>query len=183
MSKLGDRLLAIHEALETTGVRHAFGGAIALAYCTGEPRGTVDLDLNVFVGAAAADAALGALPAQVVLTAENRSQIDADGQTRAWWDDTPVDLFFDTHAFHAVAAARVRQVPFLNATIPVLDCTTLAVFKLFFNRTRDWADLEAMAQADQLDADAVAAFVVELLGADDDRLARLRGLDAGHTAG
>jgi hypothetical protein len=50
------------------------------------------------------------------------------------------------------------------------------VFKAFFNRTRDWADLEAMAQAGQLDTDAVGAFLVDLLGKDDPRLERLRSL-------
>lgn len=64
--------------------------------------------------------------------------------------------------------------PFADTTIPVLDCTSLAVFKAFFNRTKDWADLEAMAQAGQLDTDAVAGFLMDLLGKDDQRLERLR---------
>lgn len=51
--------------------------------------------------------------------------------------------------------------------IPVLDCTTLAVFKIFFNRTRDWADLEATLAAGQLDIDVVEA---DLPGEDDLRL-------------
>jgi hypothetical protein len=30
------------------GIHHAFGGAFALLWCTGEPRTTVDIDLNIF---------------------------------------------------------------------------------------------------------------------------------------
>lgn len=35
---LADRLVAIHEALDAGGVPHAFGGALALAWCTARPR-------------------------------------------------------------------------------------------------------------------------------------------------
>ena len=52
----------------------------------------------------------------------------------------------------------------------ILDCTTLAVFKVFFNRTKDWADLEAMFEAGQLDVDVVAAFVRDLPGEHDLRI-------------
>ena len=62
MSILARRLLAIHAAFATAGIPHAFGGAIALAYCTGEPRGTIDLDVNVFVASHDPDTALDALP-------------------------------------------------------------------------------------------------------------------------
>ena len=173
MSVLAQRLLAIHAALGD--IPHAFGGAIALAYCTEQPRATIDLDLNVFVDAQDWQAAAAALPAAIVVTQQNSDELDRTGQTRCWWENTPVDLFFNTHPFHQVAASRVRQVPFAGQKIPVLDCTTLAVFKAFFNRTKDWADLEAMAEAGQLDVDAVGAFLKELLG-DDERLSRLADL-------
>lgn len=74
------------------------------------------------------------------------------------------------------AHCRMRSVPFADTTIPVLDCTTLAVFKAFFNRTRDWADLEAMADAGQLDVDAAGGFLTDFLGKGDARLERLRQL-------
>lgn len=49
MSVLAERLLAVHDALADARLPHAIGGAIALGYCTEEPRGTRDLDVNVFV--------------------------------------------------------------------------------------------------------------------------------------
>ena len=176
MSTLARRLLAIHAAFDDAAVPHAFGGAIALAYCTGEPRATIDLDINVFLHPAEPDRAIDALPGGVTFTKANANEVRQKGQTRAWWDDTPIDLFFSNHPFHAVAQSRVRSVPFGNTNIPVLDCTSLAVFKAFFNRTKDWADLEAMSEAGQLEVDAVGGFLTDLLGKDDPRLDRLRHL-------
>jgi hypothetical protein len=176
MSTLARRLLAIDTALADAAIPHAFGGAIALAYCTGEPRGTIDLDINIFLPHAAPDAALEALPAGITVTPTNRKEVLDRGQTRAWWEETPIDLFFDSHPFHDVAHGRVRSVPFADTTIPVLDCTSLAVFKAFSNRTRDWADLEAMSEAGQFEVNAVGGFLADLLGKDDPRLDRLRHL-------
>ena len=42
-----------------------------------------------------------------------------------------------------------------------------------FDRTRDWADIEAMLVAETLDLDAVRADLLTMLDADDPRLARL----------
>lgn len=176
MSVLAERLRAIDTALEAADIPHAFGGAIALAYCTGEPRATIDLDVNVFLSQSEPQGAMAALPAGITLTHRNRRDVLETGQTRAWWDSTPIDLFFNSHPFHEVAASRVRRVPFADTTIPVLDCTSLAVFKAYFNRTQHWADLEAMAAAGQLDVDAVGGFLRDLLGPDDPRLDRLETL-------
>ena len=52
-------------ALTEADLHHAFGGALALAWCVGDPRATVDMDVNVFI--AEGDAALlrSALPSGV----------------------------------------------------------------------------------------------------------------------
>ena len=47
------------------------------------------------------------------------------------------------------------------------------MFKAFFNRTKDWADLEEMLQANTLDTEHVQAVLIKYLGADDERVARL----------
>ena len=39
----------------------------------------------------------------------------------------------------------------------------LAVFKAFFNRTKDWADIEAMIEAGSLDGDRVVGVLVRYL--------------------
>ncbi|MGZ5348212.1 MAG: hypothetical protein ACXWGV_11550, partial [Solirubrobacterales bacterium] len=92
--------MAIHESLKANAINHAFGGAIALAYWTEEPRGTRDIDVNLFVPAADPDAALAALPAGVKRSSRSAAAAKRDGQVRLWWDDTPVDLFFDYAPIH-----------------------------------------------------------------------------------
>ncbi len=103
-----------------------------------------------------------------------------DGQTRLWWDGTPVDVFLNTSDFHAQVANRSRWESFAGSDVPFLSCSDLAVFKAFFNRTRDWADLEEMAVAGTLDVDRVVGVLVRYLGPDDDRLGRLELLPRNH---
>jgi hypothetical protein len=171
-----ERMLAIHEHLRTAGIDHAFGGALALAWCTQQARGTIDVDVNIFVGPERADESLAALPSGVVATAEDRALLARDGQARLWWGSTPVDVFLNTTEFHEAVATRVRWEPFAGAVLPFISCDDLAVFKAFFNRTKDWADLEAMRGAGTLDVSAVAGVLATFLGGDDDRVARLLSL-------
>jgi hypothetical protein len=166
-------LLAIHSGLDEAGIPHAFGGAIALAYWTEEPRGTRDLDVNVFALPADCETALAALPEGVAHDKASVEAIKRDGQVRLFWDDTPVDLFFSNLPIHAAAERHQRRVPFEGEEIPVLAPLELAVFKVMFDRTRDWADIEAMLDARTLDVDALRECVAELAGAGDSRLARL----------
>jgi hypothetical protein len=164
MTSLVERIVAIHESLDAAGIAHAFGGALALAWCTQRARGTIDIDVNLFV------------PNGVLVTAADRERIAADGQTRLWWDDTPVDVFFNTTPFHEAAATRAPTESFGGVDIPFLACRDLAVFKAFFNRTKDWADLEEMAGAGTLDIEAVLGVLAHYLGGGDERVARLRTL-------
>ena len=55
----------------------------------------------------------------------------------------------------------------------MLGPVELAVFKIMFDRTRDWADLEAMLAAGTLDVAAVRRELAALAGPDDHRNARL----------
>jgi hypothetical protein len=173
---LVEKLHEIHASLTAAGLRHAFGGAIALAYCTLEPRGTRDLDVNIFTDASNAEAALAALPGGVKATKKDLALILRDGQARVWWDDTPIDLFLNNHAFHETVADAVRWVPLGGRDVPVLDCVSLTVFKALFNRTKDWADLEAVAEADPDSLRAGTLAVARLIGDDDQIVARLRSL-------
>jgi hypothetical protein len=170
---LPERLVALHRALSRRRIPHAFGGAIALAYWTLDPRATSDIDVNVFIPATDAGRVLRALPPEIDQPPGTEEQIAADGQIRLWWDETPVDLFFDYVPLHADAARNRRTVPFAGTRIPVLGPVELAVFKAMFDRTRDWADIEAMLEASTLDVDAVREELGSLVPADDSRFARL----------
>lgn len=173
MTELGDKIEALHRDLSAAGVPHAFGGALALAFCTQPPRATADIDLNVFVPPQEVDTVCAALPDGVQIRPSDKEQIVRDGQVRLWWDEVPLDLFFGYHAFHDHVSQRTRLVPFGDTPIPVIDCTDLAVFKAIFGRLRDWADIEAMAAAGTVNAQEALGWVGELLGADGEAFRRL----------
>jgi len=171
-----EKMLALHRGLDDARIPHAFGGALALAWCTQRARGTIDIDLNAFAGTERLDEVLAALPDEITVDAEARSLLERDAQARLWWDSTPIDLFLDTTDFHEQAARRRRWERFEGADLPFLSCTDLAVFKAFFDRTKDWADLEEMQAAGTLDVDRVVGVLSRYLGPDDERLERLREL-------
>jgi hypothetical protein len=170
------KMLAIHRALDEAGIAHAFGGALALAWCTQRARGTIDIDLNVFAGTERVGDVLAALPRGISWDDDDVAHLERDGQQRLWWDATPVDLFLNTTDFHDQVATRARWEDFDGVVMPFLSCSDLAVFKAFFSRTKDWADLEEMQAAGTLDVDRVVGTLVRYLGADDDRIARLRAV-------
>jgi hypothetical protein len=64
----------------------------------------------------------------------------------------------------------------MGRDLPFLSCSDLAVFRAIFNRTRDWADLEEMADNGSLDTDRVIARLQRYIGAYDDRTTRLQAL-------
>jgi hypothetical protein len=176
-TSLAFKMIAVHESLAAARISHAFGGALALAWCTQRARGTIDLDVNVFVRPELTSSALAALPPEVVVTDGDRILLERDGQARLWWDGTPVDIFLNTTEFHEQVAARTHLEPFAGQMVPFLSCQDLAVFKAFFNRTKDWADLEAMVAVGSLDVSLVAGVLATYLGSDDDRIDRLLSLD------
>ncbi len=170
---LAERVVALNRALARRRIPRAFGGAIALAYWTLDPRGTSDIDLNLFVPAASPGRALRALPEGVEQPPGTEDVVRRDGQVRLWWEGTPIDLFFSNVPLQAEAERNRRMVAFGGTRIPVLGPVELAVFKAMFDRTRDWADVEAMIAAETLDLDAVRAWLREMVEADDARFARL----------
>ncbi len=176
MSELVEKLFAVHDSLAGAGVAHAFGGAIALAYCTEEPRGTRDLDVNIFVDSAKAKSVLACLPDGVDISDGDVAKVQRDGQARLNWDGVPVDVFLNNVPLHRAVGAAVVWVPLAGREIPVLDCASLAIFKAFFDRTKDWADLEAIARATPEDIDAAAATIADLVGPDDPAVRKLEGL-------
>ncbi len=177
MSNIIDLALAIHHALDDARIAHAFGGALALGYHVDDARGTRDIDINIWVPATEARSVLARLPVGVQWSEHDVREIERNGQVRLFWnDDTPVDLFFVTHPFHEAASLQTEEVPFGEEQAPILSANDLAVFKAFFDRTKDWADIEAMIDAQTIDMHVVLGWLVDLLGVDDHRVARLRSL-------
>jgi hypothetical protein len=177
-AELVEKLLAIHRALKQHSLPHAFGGAIALAYCVQEPRGTRDLDVNIFVDAGRAADVLAALPDGVRVEKGDVEKVIREGQTRLFWDGVPVDVFLNNMPLHEEVANGVLWVDLQGAQIPVLDCASLVIFKSFFARTRDWGDIEEVALATPEDVDAAVKAVAGLVGEDDPSLRRLSEISA-----
>ena len=173
MKPILDAVVELHDGFEGAGIPHAFGGAFALLWCTGEPRTTVDIDLNVFVPPAEAGRVLAALPDEVEVTDADVAVLSDVGQHRLFLDRIPVDLFLDTTGFHSGAHLHVAHHPLVGRSLPFLGCNDLAVFKAFFNRRKDWADIEEMFRAGRLDVGYVIGVLVEYLGPDDERVREL----------
>jgi hypothetical protein len=173
---LAQRVLALEHGL--SGVPHAFGGALALAYYA-EPRATIDIDLNVFVPAERFAEIAGPLRHLGVAVddpsvAAVAAVVRRDGQVRVMWDGTPIDLFFSYDAFHEAAGAARHPVPFGDETISILAAEHLAVCKAIYDRPKDWVDIDAMlAAGSEIDAAEVLRWVARIAGDEDPRFNRI----------
>jgi len=176
---LPQKIVRLHERLADAGLPHAFGGALALAWCTRRARGTIDIDVNVFLHVDDRARLLAALPQDVKVTAKDRTILRRDGQVRLWWDKTPLDLFLNTTDYHREVAERIRWEMFAGVDVPFIACVDVAVFKAFFNRTKDWADIEEMHAAGTLNVERVVQVIARHLGADDERIDALRKIGGG----
>jgi len=176
---LPDKVIAIDEALAEAKIPHAIGGALALAYYA-EPRATIDVDVNVFVGVDRRSEVIEALGAIGIATEKlDDTALERDGQCRLWWGESPVDLFFAYDPFHREMRKAVRRAPFAGKTIPILAPEHLAVCKARFDRAKDWLDIEQMLLAtDELDVDEIEGWLERMVGKGDPRLKRLDELNA-----
>jgi hypothetical protein len=176
---LDEKVARLARALDGADVPHAFGGAIALAYYA-TPRGTRDVDINVFLPASAFDLVLeGLLPLGVdPPTPTLRRTLERNEQVRLAWDGTPLDLFFSYTELHESCMERRRRVPFGAGRIVILSAEDLATFKVLFARDKDWRDLHEMllAQASDFDAAYTIGWLERIVTPDDERLARFRAL-------
>jgi hypothetical protein len=104
------------------------------------------------------------------------ARVERDGQARLDWEGTPIDVFLNNLPLHEAVAASVLWVRLEGRDIPVLDCASLAIFKAFFDRTRDWADLEAIALTTPEDIEEAITTIADLVGEEDPAVARLEAI-------
>ncbi len=178
----------IEDGMARRRIPHAFGGAIALAYYA-TPRATIDIDVNVFVDVGAADDVLGVIEGLggEPISPEERVRLDRDEQARVHWEATPIDLFFSYDAFHESCLERRREFPFSEGqSIHVLSAEDLVIFKVIFDREKDWRDIAEVlfAMSGEFDSDYVEGWAGRILGPGDAREARLHealglGIDPG----
>jgi hypothetical protein len=173
---LPEKVVAIDEGLAAGQIAHAFGGALALAYYA-EPRATIDVDVNLFIGPDQHPAVSSALSPLGVDTTVDAAELARDGQARIWWGRTPLDLFYSYDEIHRAMAGAVRRVPFAETKIPILSPEHLIVCKAAFDRAKDWIDIEqVLAIADHLDVAAIESDLERIAGPSDPRTERFRAL-------
>jgi hypothetical protein len=178
---LVDFVVEVHDRLEHAGLVHAFGGALALAYVA-DPRGTIDVDVNVFSPVEHLQLVLEVLAA-LELRPESADALKmpmAGIRLRRPSDPYPLDLFLSLDEAYAEIAERCVRHPFgtERRVLPFLSAEDLAMFKLSFSRDKDWVDLRAMAKArPDLDVAYIERQVLHLRGPSmHPRLVRLRRL-------
>ena len=175
------RLVAVHNGLDKAGLDHAVGGALALAVHVYPPRGTADIDLNVTADPADPERVLAALPGEVQIHPGAADELRSVSQVRLWWRsarlDTPIDLFLPASpVYHRLVVERAQAAIFLGTEIKVLTATDLMVFKMLYDRRKDWADIESLIRCEAGDPTEAADWVAHFVGAADVRLAKLSDL-------
>lgn len=173
---LDEKIVQLSESLDVAEIPHAFGGALALAYYA-VPRGTQDIDLNLFTRVAASKPVFAVLKSLGVgpLSARKQQQLAEQGQVRVRWGHTPLDLFFAYDPLHQSCYERCRGVPFGAGTeLKILSAEDLVVFKVIFDRAKDWTDLDEVlyAQGPAFDAAYALDWLRRILEPDDERLKR-----------
>jgi len=170
---LPEKIVSIHERLDSTEIAHAFGGALALAYYA-EPRATDDIDINLFAAPAALPTVEQALAPLGVSGAGEEAAVERDGQCRLWWGRTPLDLFFAYDAIHRAMQDATRLLPFGDDRLPILGPEHLVVCKAVFDRPKDWLDIEqVLVCVESLDTEEIRGWLQRIAGGEDPRSRRL----------
>ena len=172
---------ALAGALDAIGQEYAIGGAIALGFWA-EPRGTIDLDLTLYLPPEEPTKCvrlLGKIGCEVS-SSDAHASIAEYGFCRAAYQGVRVDTFLPTMPFYEVARTRRRRVTLGEQEVDVWDAESLTVFKLMFFRRKDIADIEQIVriQAEALDRKWIRQQLVDIYGTRDPRVAQWDELDA-----
>lgn len=164
---------AIADALRERGLPHAIGGALALGVA-GVPRGTQDVDVNVFVGHELVPDVIDALRGLGIQldAASALHAASADGMFIGVWDGMRIDVFVPSIPFSYEAAATRVTVGVDGWEGSFLSAEAIAVFKLLFFRLKDRVDLERLVavRGDRLDRSYIRRWIVEMMGESDERV-------------
>lgn len=169
----------IVDCLEDAGVCYALGGALAYGFW-GPPRGTLDVDLDVFEVADRLEVVFQALVASGVTVdeVEARLSVDERGDFRGSFQGMRVDVFVAFNAYHEAVRERRVQRQILGRPMWILSAEDTIIFKVLFDRGKDWIDLERLIalRKSSLDRDYIRGWLRQWVDSDDGRLARLEAL-------
>jgi hypothetical protein len=162
-------------ALDARRQDYALGGAIALGYWAA-PRGTVDVDLTVFLAPERPTACVSLLQdiGCKLAVAQAMDSLREHGFCRVEYRGVRVDVFLPTIAFYAAARDRRRIVKLGEQPIQVWDAESLIVFKMMFFRRKDIADVEQifLTQRESLDTAWIEGHLEQLFGRHDPRVSQ-----------
>jgi len=178
-----DLTIAVHQLLEEHEVPHGFGGALAFNLYA-DPRHTEDIDLSAFVPWSSRHdiipmfTALGFRPNKGLDDA-----IPVAGVRLVTPDsDLKIDVFFALDETYDRVQERLVRHPFGPdlVELPFFSAEDIALFKVSFNRDKDWVDLRQMIRAGTpLDLEYLEDTLVALRGPSMyPRIARLRAMIA-----
>lgn len=163
-------------ALDEAQIPYGIGGAIAFGIW-GDPRGTHDVDINLFVNHDEFQKALAVLiSAGVEIDQEAATKADLAGDVIVgWYEDIRVGLFTPSIPFAWEAMNHVVRINNANRSIAYLSAESIAVFKLLFFRPKDLLDVEKLieVEAEAFDANYVRKWLVEMMGEGDERVVAL----------
>jgi len=162
----------IADTMEKAQLSYAIGGALALAIA-GVPRGTADVDLNVFVPEERIGEAIAAL-ARIgvdIDTPEAASHARTRGMFIGRWEGMRIDVFLPSIDFSWEAErTRIRVTDEAGWSGWFLSAESVAVFKLLFFRGKDVVDLQRLiAVRPELDRAYIRRWIVQMMGEDDER--------------
>lgn len=159
-------------ALAGADIDAALGGAMAYGYW-GVPRGTLDVDVTVFVDPEHLDPVL-ALLAGLGARFERDRALDL-ARRRGVFDvalrGIRVDVYVPDIPLYDSARGRRRRVRFMDVEVPVWAPEDIALFKLLYFRPKDKVDVETLVrvQSDALDLSYIRGWLTELVGTADER--------------
>jgi hypothetical protein len=170
-----DVAVALAIALDAQGRDYAVGGAIALGYWT-EPRGTMDVDLTLFMTQDDPRAVVEQLRSIgcVVDEKEAAQLLLEHGFCRASYHNVRVDVFVETYEFYKTVKRRRTRVILRDREVMILDAETLCVFKMMFFREKDFLDIKGIMRdlGSALDRKFIREQLVEICGSRDPRIIR-----------
>ena len=167
--------------LDLANCEYALGGAIALAYWS-EPRGTVDVDVSLFISAVDPSQTIDVLhridadfDADAV-----RTSIETHGFCRVRFMGRVLDVFLPIAMIYEPGRLRRQRVNIDGYEAMIWDAETLCVFKMMFFRRKDLADLESilLTQGKSLDRSWIEQQLIAMYGQRDPRIGQWRELAA-----